>query len=367
MTKKQLAKKSQSSSKVTSQHSPEKVLELALWNKISNAQHIVIVSHKDPDGDAIAGILALWHMLQQASAAGEIVAKREVIHMFNPGPKPVAFQFLPGFEEIEFDAGEIDWSPKGLVVVGMDYASWSRTGLADHVAAQSLTDAYIVTIDHHPPRQEQRGAVVLVNPDASSCCEMLFYTVPIWNKEVATPGIEITRDIATCLMTGIITDTGGFKHANTSQRTLKAAEALLLQGAPMHQLMTLFTSIPREAIGIWQWAIGAIQFDEAGQFAYCLIPHAVLKQFQSDSEALGGLSNVIATIPEARFGLLLREEGTEQTAAGTISGSLRSTTEHNYDCSALAQKLGGGGHRLAAGFTGEGTLEQVLEKVRELA
>ena len=305
---------------------------------VADATRIIVVAHKDPDGDAIGASLAMALALEKMG--------KEVI-LYNVGPKPVIFQFLPQFESFSF--GTAPQVGNDDLVIALDYGAWKRTGLDD-----SVKDGQIITIDHHPEREEHRGDVRLFDTEASSVCEMLFYLFKEWD------GVEIDRDMATCLMTGIVTDTGGFQHSNTGKGTLKAAEELMLQGAPLHHLMKLFTSISKNALGIWEWAIGAVELHEKN-FAYCMIPADVLEQFEVDSDALGGLANVMATIPEAQFALMLREE------SDSIKGSLRSTTEKDYDCAGLAATFGGGGHRLAAGFTEEGTLEQVLEKVADVA
>lgn len=291
-----------------------------MWRVLTDARHVLVASHNDPDGDAVAGVLAVYLML-----AGTGVRATPYL----PDTAPATFGYLPGFERItRNEPRDADW------VVALDYADWRRLALSD-----TWNDTRVVTIDHHPARN-QRGRFKLIDEAASSTCELLYE----WCAALKLP---IGRDLAITLLSGIISDTGGFQHANTSPRTLEVVEDLMLKGAPLPSTLKRLTLNRSPALlRAWGTMLRRVAIDEATGSVYVLVGYDELVADHINPEDLSGFSSLLSTIPDSRCAAFIME-----AEPGVVRGSLRSEGPGALNVAAVAQSLGGGGHERAAGFT----------------
>ncbi len=162
---------------------------------LKGAQNIFITSHESPDADAVGSILAMSFALDRQNFKNFI---------YLPDEAPQYLSFLPGFEKLKKEIPSFDFD----LLVCLDYGDFERLKLP-----QNFSEKKIITLDHHLA-SEQKGNIKIINPELSSTAEIIY----LWLTE---SGLEIDKEIATCLLAGIISDTGGFKHVSTSPQTLE--------------------------------------------------------------------------------------------------------------------------------------------------
>lgn len=300
---------------------------------LRGTRQVLAASHEDPDGDAVASVLAMKQILE---AAGIKAAA------YLPDPPGREFAYLPGFTTIS----TIPLTTADMVVA-LDYGDWPRLKLPD-----KFKESQIITIDHHPQRG-QRGFLQVVEPTASATCELLYWFC-------RANELPIKRDLAITLLTGIVTDTGSFQHANTSPVALEVVEDLMLKGAPLPKVMKRLTmGRPLSALRAWGLGLKHLEFDPALQVARVLMPYAELAEHQIHPDDLSGFASLLSSIPDIRAAAFLLEH-----KAGETRASLRSEGPQALNVGEIAEALGGGGHERAAGFTVQGTLAEVWPRLK---
>ena len=315
-------------------------------NLIESNKNILILTHKNPDGDAVGSVLGLSQALNSLGKNAECFSKDIV---------PDVFKFLPNIATIKNKTNLKNYD----LVILLDCALFSRTGL-DNI--KDIIDSFdnLLIIDHHPKGAEEVGyldsCVSIINPLASSTAVLVYELLKKFD-------VKITKDIANCLLTGIFTDTGGFQHSNTDAQTLKITAELMGKGPRIDKIAkNIFNSKNVPAIKLWGKALSRIQRDENTGMAISYLSKKDMEECDAKEEDISGLISVINTVSDAEFSLLLTE-----SANNKIRGSLRSEEYRNIDVSRIAKSLGGGGHRLASGFEIEGKgLEDSIRKIREM-
>lgn len=313
--------------------------------KISKYQNFNIFTHKNPDGDAIGSILALYHILNKQG---------KNIKLFVFDSVENRFSFFPGFEKIS-----VTRSPELLnnaLVVFVDCYNSQRTGFEDRFFIGEET----VVIDHHlANKTEQADAVRIINASASSAAEVVYDLATYLNW-------QIDRDASTCLLGGLASDTGTFQHSNTSPKSLRIVSSLVKNGTNLKKITEqLFKKREFDSsLKVWGEVLSRTNLDLETKMAYSYVTQEDLMRHNSDENDLTGLINLLSGIPESKFSLILIE-----TKFGYIKGSMRSEFYKGVDVAKIAESFGGGGHKLAAGFEVKGTiLEKEIEikkKIRE--
>ena len=190
------------------------------------------------------------------------------------------------------------------------------------------------------------GMVNVWDETRAANCELVYLLLNEW-------GVVIDKAMAMALLTGLFTDTGGFRHANVTATTLEVAADLLRRGAKL-EVISRFTFLQKDLpmLRAWAMALENARFDENKKIIYTVITEDDLRKIDAKEEDLDGVVELLNTIPEAKFSMLLRQRGDE------IKGSLRSEPYKGVDVSEIARTLGGGGHKLAAGFKFNGKIEK---------
>ncbi len=306
-----------------------------LHRLVHGAQCILIAVHEHPDGDALGSMLALAEHLR--------LEGKQVIP-FSVDPVPESFRFLPGSERVV-------QQPPSLTqvdaVVLLDCGDVRRTHLP--LAGRTPRRPVILNLDHHPTVIELDGRPAVdenfVETRISSTCELVY-------DFLLANGQPVTKAIATCLLTGICTDTGNFQNLATTETCLVAASKLLLYGASLPQIIeATYKNKSVGALKLWGRALSRLKKDESTGQVTTVIRQVDLAECGVEAAATEGVSNFLNSLGEAQVVLVLREED------GTIRGSYR-TTKPNVDVAKLARVYGGGGHTKAAGFTVKGRLEE---------
>jgi bifunctional oligoribonuclease and PAP phosphatase NrnA len=291
----------------------------------------LIIGHCKPDGDSIASMLSLGQFLESTNKKVDLICKDRIPEIFN---------FLPRSDKIgrDFLLAEYD------VVIMVDNGDSKRVGFWDRIS-QKKGKITIVNIDHHPKNDLWRYADVnYVEDNASSTSEIIC-------SIFSGVGYKISPSIATMLLCGIYTDTGGFQYANTSNETMQIVAKLLSCGAKLKNIsgnVNNFHSVSK--LKLWGKALSNLDFCKKFGIAAAVLTKNDIKNAKASEDEVSGLVNILNSIPEAKVVMLLYE-----TDDGKIRGSLRSEG-NEMDVSVLAKNLGGGGHKRAAGFTVEGKI-----------
>lgn len=297
---------------------------------IRTSKRVLIGTHEHPDGDALGSSLALYHLL--TGMGKEVTA-------YIPDAPPPFFAFLPGLERLTTekpDAAAFD------TVILVDYTQLYRTHLEDEVRKHPK----VITIDHHHDNRKEVGINVVV-PKAAATAHILYELFRAGN-------FPITKDIATSLLTGIFTDTGSFMHDSVTPEILEVASDLMNKGARLaHIAHETYQKKDLPALRIWGVALSRIMINEKTGAAVSVVTHKDLQEAGAGLDDLAGVVNMLNTLPQTKFAMLLTEY-----EPGMIKGSLRSEPQKDVDVSAIAKKLGGGGHVLAAGFEVPGKIVQ---------
>ena len=312
----------------------------AAHDLLKEASRIVCICHRNPDGDALGSLLGIGLLLEQA-----FPEKQVSFHCKDAAPEQ--FHYLPSVFRIK---GPPELKP-GDRVVFVDCAETKMTEM--HVSHPQLFDGSIptVNIDHHHGNPNF-GTVNLVIPEASSACEIVVQMAGLL-------GWKVTSDSATCLLTGLYTDTGGLLHSNTTPTVYRTAAELLRAGARQQLIVSaVFRTAKLSTLKLWGRVLEKISVTEEGG-AISAVTDGDFRATGADYTELAGAIDYVNAVPGMRFSMVLSERG------GKVKGSLR-TLRDDVDVSAMAGKFSGGGHKKAAGFAVDGKLKpEVRWKVVE--
>jgi phosphoesterase RecJ-like protein len=305
-------------------------LFISAYNLIRNANNILVVTHDSPDGDAVASLCLMAEVLKLAG-------KKFILYCRDPINRQ--FNFLPHLEKFKTNLASFDFD----LIIALDCGSLRRSGLDKQITDQRPSQL-ILEIDHHP-KIENRANLEIRDPKAAATTEILYHFLKA-NK------IKINKNLANCILTGILMDTGNFLYPSTSPQTINIASEMLTAGARLPQIMeNTWRTKSLASIKAWGKAMSNLQINKKYNFAFTvLLTEDLLPEVTE--EDLEGMAGFLSNLDKVNGLLVLRE-----LPDGKIKGSLR-TSKPNIDVSRLAQVLGGGGHARAAGFTIEGRIER---------
>jgi phosphoesterase RecJ-like protein len=316
---------------------------VAVIRELGPTGKVLLVCHLNPDGDALGSMLG--------TALGlDHLGVRDLQCTF-PGPfeVPAPYTELPGVDLLVPESRA--WPDPDLVIC-FDAAAESRLGaLIDRVERSRAS----VVLDHHASNT-RFGGTNLVDPDAAA-------TSMVAEELLHRLGVPIDRRIAECLYVALATDTGSFKFDMTTPRVHEMAARMLATGiSPGDISRRTFDNRPFEAIKLFGEVLGRAQLDMAAAGGHGMVwTYATLDDLERHGQrpyVLDALIDPVRCVAEADVSIVVK-----QTAAGEWAVSLRS--KGAVDVSRVAVALGGGGHRLAAGFTGFGEPADVVRTVRE--
>jgi phosphoesterase RecJ-like protein len=301
---------------------------------LQQAHHVLIVSHRKPDGDTIGSGLALRHYCLRLG--------KQVTNYCVDAPADY-LQFLPDAHTLGPQSSA--WSNKDVdVVVVVDSGDLNYAGVADLVPL--LPGPYtLINIDHHVTNPKY-GQLNLVDSDASSTCEIVYHLL---NSVDA-----VDHTIATCLLTGLITDTGNLTNLATTASAVAVASKLVAKGANLSLIAKhALQHRPFNTLRLWGKALERLHEDPKTGMIVTALTLEDIHDCNVDDEAVSGISNFLNGLDQAANKAVLV---LTQTAPDVIKGSLR-TTNPLIDVAEFAKLHGGGGHKKAAGFTIAGNLE----------
>lgn len=364
---------------------------------IAAAQKILVLTHVNPDGDALGSLIALFLVLKKLGKEVTAVAPETI---------PGTFSFLPnaqdltksfsgtkdfiitlntsqvrvdrlGYkhvpeenklnivitpiggtfknEDVSFSYGSFKFD---LVIV-LDSPDLDRLGPTYDAQTSLFYETPVINIDHHSGN-DFFGKINWVDLTATSTAEILVSLMESLARE--TPLID--ENIATALLTGIITDTGSFQNANTTPKSLTVAAQLVAAGGRQQEIIRhVFKTKPLSTLKLWGRILESVRLDAAGKFIWAKIARADFEAAGAqETETSGVIDELLKSAPNIDFVLLLSEK------MGQLDGSLRAVAP-GVDVSGIAKIFGGGGHEAAAGFQIPGASlalneEEILAKIR---
>jgi phosphoesterase RecJ-like protein len=304
---------------------------------LRHASSVVVCGHLKPDGDAIGSVLGLTLALRQAGIPA-------VPTLADDRPAPKTYEFLPGFA-LFMPVSDLEVPD---VFVALDTPGFGRLGIAEELARRAET---LIVIDHHPDNDEF-GTVNVLDSRAAASGQM------VW-RLIERLEIDPSPEIALCCYVALMTDTGRFQYDNTSPQAFRDAAAMLEAGVDAAEASRqVYQERSAGSLAIESIVLSRLTIANNGRVAYSWVAEEDYEQSGSLPVESEHLPDAIRVIGGIEIAMLLRVHPTE------VRGNLRAKT--GFDVGAVAQLLGGGGHRAAAGFTVEGDLEETLARVLPL-
>ncbi|WP_424765748.1 DHH family phosphoesterase [Paenibacillus sp. sgz302251] len=307
-----------------------------------NANNFLVVSHVQPDGDAISSTLVVGWLLQKLGKSAVLI---------NEGELPSRLSFLDNFESI-VNYKQAPPEQKFDAVIAIDCADYRRIG---DVTSSFAHEAKLLNIDHHPTNNSF-GALNVIRAEAAATVEILF-------DLIERAGITLDLNCATAIYTGLLTDTGGFRYSNTSPRVMNIASQLLAIGVSGNELADhLLEKMTLAKLKLLQIALSRLTFSDNLEIGWVYIGKDDLQETGAVREDLEGIVNYALNVDGVEVGILFKE-----SEDGAVKASIRSAGKANV--AAIAQTFGGGGHVRAAGCRLDGPLpdaiQQLVEAVRK--
>ncbi|OGR33471.1 MAG: phosphoesterase [Desulfuromonadales bacterium GWD2_61_12] len=303
-----------------------------ILDQIAGGKRFLVASHESPDGDALASTLALTLALR--ALGKEVVA-------YNRDGVPEIFSFLPGAATVVSQLADALRFDVGFI---LDAGELRRAGTQLPQLCQAL-----VNIDHHP-HSDIPGALNYVDIQASA-------TGVLIHRLLVAGGLPLTRDVAFCIYTAILSDTGSFRYSNADAEAFRVAGEMVALGInPWDVASNLYESQPEKRLRLLALALPTLTVSASGLYASITVTSAMLQQTGATAEHTDGFVNYPRSIHGVEVGLFFR-----QVDATSFKVGFRS--KGAIDVGTLSRELGGGGHHNAAGAMVEGTLDEVRRTV----
>ena len=303
-----------------------------ILKQIQKAEKIVILTHESPDGDAVGSSLAMKLIVEKLEKTADVIIP-EYSRLFN---------FLPSAEEIMTDSEIKNYD----LAISVDCATLKRMAKKEYFENAKST----IVIDHHGSNT-MYGDLNYVNPVSPACCEVLAGMLKYYE-------IDITKDIGTCLMTGIITDTGGFRHVGITPETFEFTADLIRLGVDVPDIYkrTLNTKT-RANFELSKRVMDRMEILEDGKVTFTYMNKKDEEEVGAEPGDHEGLVEIGRDIEGVEVSIFIRQKENEEA----YKISMRSGNKVNV--SDICFLFGGGGHPRAAGALIQGNVEQVKEKL----
>jgi phosphoesterase RecJ-like protein len=322
-------------------NSPQKTSDVAaVADAIRSHDRFLLVTHENPDGDALGSIIATKLALDQ-------LGKDSVMYLYGDAPLPTEYSFMP-VADLRRRLPD-DWRER--VLIALDCANESRLG----PDPEPLEGApLVIDIDHHHDNS-RFGGVNLIDPNASSTGEVL-------RDVFAVLGVELTPDIAEALYIALVTDTGRFQYSNTTAKSLRLAAELVEAGADIHRIFRgVYETVQFAKLKLLARALERAQIYDGGRLVVSYLVRSDFTDIGAAEAYSEGIIDSLRAVEGADMAALIREPPRSDGPKRRIS--LRSSNDE-LDVSAIARKSGGGGHRQAAGFSSDDSVEEITEFIR---
>jgi bifunctional oligoribonuclease and PAP phosphatase NrnA len=312
----------------------------AIADALRSHERFVVVTHENPDGDALGSLLA-------TSLALGSLGKDAVMYLAGDTPVPREYGFMQLDGVVRTPPPDAD----ERVLVAVDCAKAERIGDPDATVRAS----FVVNIDHHHDNT-RFGDVNLIVADASSTGEVL-------RDVFAELGIALTPELAEPLYIALVTDTGRFQYTNTTPKSLRLAAELVDAGADIHAVFQqVYESVEFAKLKLLARALERAEVLEGGRI---VVSHLLRTDFADVGAAepySEGIIDYLRAVEGSELAVLIREPPRDDGPVRRVS--LRSSIDE-LDVSAIARLFEGGGHRQAAGFSSDASVQEITERIRQ--
>ena len=303
-----------------------------LFEDIKDSSNL-ITGHINPDGDALGSALAFKLILDSKGIDSDVS-----FHI--KGNVPSNLNHLP--IELIMDKPKENYDN----IYVFDCGNSERLGDVEDLA---LNANRVIVVDHHI--NPSFGDIQVIDSNAASTTQVLF-------REILSANIDIDKNIANCLMTGLITDTGRFQYSNTDNEVFEIASKLMLSGAELTSISdNIYGSIPMNAIKLQSKVLNRIELYEEEELVVSYVLQEDYLNYNIASSETDFLIDSIRLVKESSVALLLKEQEDK-----SFKGSLRS--RNALDVQQIASLFGGGGHKAASGFSTNLSMEEIKNKVK---
>src|SRR5438132_5282757 len=312
----------------------------AVADAIREHDRFVLTTHENPDGDALGSLLA-------AELALEQLGKDTVMVLHGDAPLPAEYGFMP--------LGELQrrWPDDVAerVLLAVDCANESRIADPEVLGRVPLS----INVDHHHDNT-RFGRINLIVADASSTGEVL-------RDLFRELGVELTPDIAESLYIALVTDTGRFQYTNTTPKALRLAAELVEAGVDVQRVFQgIYESVEFAKLKLLARALDRAQVYDGGRLVISYLLRGDFHDLGVGEEYAEGIIDYLRAVEGAELAALIREPPRDDGPTRRVS--LRASVDE-LDVSAIARMFGGGGHRQAAGFSSDASIDAITELVRQ--
>ena len=299
------------------------------WELIQRSEKIALLTHRNPDGDAMGSCFALDKFLKKFNKRTEIIYPTEPEFEYKRYSK-------------QFIVDKHTQTPD--LIICCDTASYERMYWPKEFEQISL-----INIDHHISNTI-KGKFNFIEGNVSSCCELLFFILSEWDFDL------INVNIAEDLLFGIMSDSQAFHTKATTSQTFRVAATLIDFGTNMFQIKNeIFSNKSSDVIKLWEFLFKRIEIDKNKKAVWSYLTQEDLKNLNLKLNAIVGFIDFLSEVSEIDVSIFFYED-----EEGKSKASLRSK---EYDVNKLASKFGGGGHKNAAGILSEKPLQELIKKV----
>ncbi len=308
---------------------------------IRSGERFLLVTHENPDGDALGSILGTKLALDRLGKDSVMYLAGELAL-----PQEYAFMDLAGLRrELPADAAE-------RVVLALDCANAARTGLPPELLERAQ---HVLDVDHHHDNT-RFGSLNLIVPDASSTGEIV-------RDLLRELDVELTPPIAEALYVALVTDTGRFQYANTTPKSLRLAAELVEAGVDVHRVFQgIYESVEFAKLKLLAKALDRAELYEGGRLVVTFLVREDFNRLGVGEEYAEGIIDYLRAVDGAEMAATIREPPEPADADRRIS--MRAASDE-LDVSVIARKRGGGGHRQAAGFSTPESIDEIKAFLRE--
>jgi bifunctional oligoribonuclease and PAP phosphatase NrnA len=302
--------------------------------------HFLVVTHENPDGDALGSLLAMTIVLR-------MLGKDVVMYLAGAGALPREYAFMP----LNGLLRELPEDMEKRMLVAVDCAKADRMGPDTTPIDRAQR---VINIDHHHDNS-RFGDVNLIVADASSTGEVL-------RDVFAALGVELTPEIAEPLYIALVTDTGRFQYTNTTPKSLRLAAELVEAGADIHAVFQqVYESVEFAKLKLLARALERARVLEGGLIVVSYLVRTDFAEVGAAEPYSEGIIDYLRAVEGAELAALIREPPRDDAERRV---SLRASIDE-LDVSAIARAFGGGGHRQAAGFSSEASIDEITELIRQ--
>jgi phosphoesterase RecJ-like protein len=317
----------------------------SIIQQFNNGNKILVVTHANPDGDAIGSLIAMGLSLETLN---------KKITLYCESLIPAVYRFLPEVHRVVNKIGNLDYD----MAVILDCGDLGRVGQAASLVKQIPV---IVNIDHHITNT-YFGHLQLIDTSACATAEIVY-------RLIKQMGLSFGKAVATSIYTGILADTGSFRFSNTNREAFAICQEMVDIGVDPHNIAQhVYGTYSLSRIKLLNLALDSIELSENGKLSIMTLTQKMFDETNTKPEDVDGLINYAQRIEDVEVAALIQEHpnGNENSrTTNRFHVSLRS--DGAFDVAAIAAMFGGGGHSSAAGFSIEETLSNVKSRIFSLA